>query len=83
MPSPIAARRLQLLAAARREGPAFHRLDPARLRFHLGTSFADLRVPVQVADDAAAILRAACDQIGLLLATHHRRLLPPEELDRL
>jgi hypothetical protein len=80
---PIAARRLRILAEARAQGEPFLSIDPARLRFQLGTSHADLRVPVDLAGDAAAIVRSAVDQIGLLLATHHGRFVPPEELDRL
>ena len=83
MPSQLAGRRLVILAAARSAGPAFARIDPARLRFHLGTSLADLRVPVQVAPDASAIVRAAADQIGLLLSTYHKRFVEGDELDRL
>ncbi len=83
MPSAHAARRLAILASARVAGPAFARIDPARLRFHLGTSLADLRVPVQVAPDASAIVRAAADQIGLLLSTHHKHFVSGDELDRL
>ena len=59
------------------------RLDPARLRFHLGTSLADLRVPVELADDAATLVRGATAQLGLLLSTQAARHLPAEELDRL
>jgi hypothetical protein len=81
--APIAARRLRILAEARSQGEAFLRIDPARLRFQLGTSHADLRIPVDLAADAAAIVRTAADQAGLLLATHHGRFVPPEELDRL
>ena len=80
---PIAARRLRILAEARAKGEPFLSIDPARLRFQLGTSHADLRVPVDLAFDAAAIVRGAVDQIGLLLATHHGRFVPPEKLDRL
>jgi hypothetical protein len=81
--APIAARRLRILAEARSQGEGFLRFDPARLRFQLGTSHADLRIPVDLAADAAAIVRTAADQVGLLLATHHGRFVPPEELDRL
>jgi hypothetical protein len=80
---PIAARRLRILAEARAQGEPFLSIDPARLRFQLGTSHADLRVPVDLDGDAAAIVRSAVDQIGLLLATHHGRFVPPAELDRL
>ena len=81
--APIAARRLRILAEARAQGEGFLTLDPGRLRFQLGTSLADLRVPVDLAADATTIVRNAVDQAGLLLATHHGRFVPPEELDRL
>jgi hypothetical protein len=81
--APIAARRLRILAVAREQGEPFLRLDPARLRFQLGTSHADLRVPVELAADAAAIVRGAVDQLGLLLSIQHGRFLPAAELDRL
>ena len=83
MSSPLAARRLQIFAAARAAGPSFGSIDPARLRFHLGTSLADLRVPVHVAPDAAALVRGATEEIGLLLSTHHKRFVPSDELDSL
>jgi hypothetical protein len=81
--SPIAARRLQVLAAARREGEAFARIDPARLRFHLGASLADLQVPIQVESGAVALVQAAAEQAGIALTVHHKRFVPPEELDRI
>ncbi len=52
---PIAARRLRILAEVRERGEPFLRLDPARLRFQLGTSHADLRVPVELSPDAVAL----------------------------
>ena len=81
--APIAARRLRILAVAQEQGEPFLRLDPARLRFQLGTSHADLRIPVELAPDAAAIVRGAVDQLGLLLSIQHGRFLPAAELDRL
>lgn len=80
---PIAARRLRILAEARERGEPFLRLDPSRLRFQLGTSHADLRVPVELSADAVALVRGAVDQLGLLLATHHARFLPKGALDPL
>jgi hypothetical protein len=81
--APIAVRRLRILAEARAQGEPFLRLDPARLRFQLGTSHADLRVPVELSADAAALVRGAVDQLGLLLSVQHGRFLPADELDRL
>ncbi|MFL5272027.1 MAG: hypothetical protein ACJ79E_08180, partial [Anaeromyxobacteraceae bacterium] len=79
----VAARRTALLAAARAGRGDLARLDPARLRFSLGTSIADVRVPVQVAPDAAAIVSGAAVELALLLAAQHRRFLPADDLDRL
>jgi hypothetical protein len=83
VPSPVAARRLELHAAARSDPAGFLRLDRAGLRFSLGTSLADLAIPIEVAADARAIVRGAAAEIALLLATHHRRLAGADELDRL
>ncbi|MCK7512106.1 MAG: hypothetical protein MZV70_54075 [Desulfobacterales bacterium] len=47
--SPVAARRLELVAAARAEPLGFLRFEPGKLRFSLGTSLADLAVPVELA----------------------------------
>jgi hypothetical protein len=81
--SPVAARRLELCAAARLDPQAFLRFDRARLRFSLGTSLADLSIPVELSADARAIVRAEAAEVALLLATHHKRYLPADELDRL
>ena len=83
MPAPVAARCLEIFAAARGEPGAFLRLDPGRLRFSLGTSLADFAVPVQVAADASGIVRAAAMELALLLASHHRGHLAADDLDRL
>jgi hypothetical protein len=83
VPAPVAARRLEVLAAARADPAAFLRFDPARLRFSLGTSLADLTVPVEVAADARAIVNGAAAELAMLLATHHKRLVPADELDQL
>ncbi|HTN51765.1 MAG TPA: hypothetical protein VML50_05135 [Anaeromyxobacter sp.] len=83
MPSPIAARRLEVFAAARAEGAAFLRFDPAQLRFSLGTSLADLAIPVEVAADARAIVQGAAAEAAVLLTSHHRAFVPADDLDRL
>jgi hypothetical protein len=83
MASAAAERRLALLRAAAAGGGELVRLDPARLRFSLGTSLADVRVPVHVAPDAAAIVRAAAVELALLLVTQHRAFVPSDDLDRI
>jgi len=82
VPSPLAARRLEIHAAARREPASFLRIDPASVRFHLGTSLADFSVPVRIAPDAAGIVAGAATEVALLLATHHR-FVPEDDRDRL
>ena len=83
MSNQAADRRLEILAAAQAGGPGFLQLEPGGLRFSLGTSLADLSVPVEVAPDARAIVRAAAVEVALLLVHQHQRLVPAEELDRL
>jgi hypothetical protein len=80
---PTAARRHQILAAAGPDPAAFLRPEPGRLRFSLGTSLADVAIPMELAADAGAIVRGAAAEVALLLATQHRRYLPADELDRL
>jgi hypothetical protein len=82
VPSPLAARRFEIHAAARRDPASFARIDPASVRFHLGTSLADFAVPIRIAPDARAILHAAAAEVALLLGTHHR-FVPEDDRDRL
>lgn len=83
MPSALAARRLEIHAAARADPAGFLRLEAAGVRFSLGTSVADFALPVALADDAAAIVHGAAGEIALLLATHHRAFVPTDDLDAL
>ncbi|HET9598990.1 MAG TPA: hypothetical protein VFP65_25685 [Anaeromyxobacteraceae bacterium] len=83
MPSEAAERRRELFRAARAGAGELVRLDPGRLRFSLGTSLADVRVPVRVAPDAAGIVRAAAGELALLLVTQHREFVPTDDLDRI
>ncbi len=83
MPTPLAERRLEIYAAARADLAGFLRFQRERLRCALGTSVADLVIPVEVAADARAIVRSAATEIALLLATHHRAFVPAEALDAL
>ncbi len=83
MPSAIAARRLEIYSAARADPAAFLRLEREGLRFSLGTSIADLAVPVLIAADARAIVHGAISDAALLLSTHHRGFVPPDDVDRL
>jgi hypothetical protein len=83
MPSAVASRRKEILAAARSSLADFVRLDPTRLRFSLGTTPGDPRIPVQVAPDARGIVRGAAADLGLLLSTTHRAFISSDDFDRL
>ena len=80
---PVAARRLEVHAAARGDLAGFLRLDPQRLRFSLGTSLAEVSVPIEVSSDAASIVRGSGVELALLLTSHHRRFVAGDDLDRL
>jgi hypothetical protein len=81
--SPLAARRLEIFSAARLDPAGFVRFEPGRVRFSLGTSLADLAIPVELSADAQGIVRGAAAEIALLLTTHHRAFVPADDLDRL
>ncbi len=83
MPSPLASRRLEVYAAARSDPGGFLGFTRDRLRFSLGTSLADLSVPVEIAEDARGIVRSAATEIALLLSTQHRDFVPGDDVDRL
>ena len=59
------------------------RLDGRELRFHLGTSLADLRVPVHVDAALEATLVAAVRDLVFLLALRHRPALRENDYDQL
>ncbi|HET7754648.1 MAG TPA: hypothetical protein VFK85_12130, partial [Anaeromyxobacteraceae bacterium] len=82
MRSPVASRRLALVAAARSRRAEFLHVDPSKLRFSLGTSLGDLRIPVHIAPDAEAIVRGAAAELALLLSANHR-FVPPDARDGL
>jgi len=59
------------------------RLDGRTLRFHLGTSLADLRVPVALGGDLRRAFTAAVRDLYFLLCVRHRPLLKESEFDQL
>jgi len=79
----VAQRRRELFAAARSEREDFVRLDPSRLRFSLGTTPGDPRVPVQVTAEASALVHSAAADLALFLSTAHRHFVAADDLDRL
>jgi hypothetical protein len=74
--------RLRKLAAGRAMSDAL-RLDGNALRFHLGTSLADLRVPVSLAPSVLEPFAAAVRDLVYLLAQRHRALFKQAEQDQL
>ena len=83
-----AEERLELIARLRASAPGGSlpdalRLDARSLRFHVGTSLADLRVPVHVDAGIHGALRAAVRDLFFLLAMRHRTVLRQNEYDRL
>lgn len=83
-----AEERLDLIARLRRQLPDRSlsdslRLDGRALRFHLGTSLADLRVPVRLEDSVQDALHAAVRDLFFLLSLRHRTALRANEYDRL
>ena len=83
-----AEERLDLIARLRGQVPGRSltdtlRLDGRVLRFHLGTSLADLRVPVHVEPAVEQALRAAVRDLFFLLCVRHRAALRANEYDRL
>jgi hypothetical protein len=83
-----AEERLELIARLRRTAPGRSlsdalRLDGRALRFHLGTSLADLRVPVHVDESVRRAVNAGIRDLFFLLSLRHRAALRPNEYDRL
>ena len=83
-----AEERLELIARLRASAPGGSlsdalRLDARGLRFHLGTSLADLSVPVHVDPSIHGAFRAAVRDLFFLLALRHRAALRQSEYDRL
>jgi len=80
--------RLDLVSGLRRQAPGrslsdLLRLDGRSLRFHVGTSLADLRVPVHVEAGVEQTVRTAVRDLFFLLSLRHRAALRPNEYDRL
>lgn len=82
MDSPVAQRRLELARMSRGRAGELLRLEPGRLRFSLGVSLADLRLPFHITPDAAAILPQSARQLALMLLVRHRDLVTTSEYDR-
>lgn len=83
-----AEERLDLIARLRRQMPGRSltdtlRLDGRSLRFHVGTSLADLRVPVHVTAEMQETFRAAVRDLFFLLCIRHRAGLREHEYERL
>jgi hypothetical protein len=80
--------RLSLIGRLRSEQPDRSLADALRfdgnaLRFHLGTSLADLRIPVHVDEGLRDVVQAAARDLFFLLTVRHRTLLREAEHDKL
>ena len=64
-------------------GPDALKLDGRALRFHVGTSLADVRVPVHLDPEVGAALVAAARDLFFLLCARHRAALRENEYDQL
>src|SRR6266446_5216259 len=83
-----AEERFELIARLRRSAPGRSLPDALRpnaraLRFHLGTSLADLRVPVHVDESVRSVVQTAVRDLFFLLSVRHRAALRANEYDRL
>ena len=83
MASPIPLHRIELAIALRGLGPKPFALRRERLRFCLGVSAADLRVPFHLTAGAQHILNQSARQLAMTLASRHRGLASREELAQL
>jgi hypothetical protein len=80
--SPIAQRRLELVTQLHGRASELLRLEPGRLRFSLGVSLADLRLPFHITPEAAALFPQGARQLAMMLLSRHRDLVSTGEFDR-
>ena len=83
MRTPIADRRLELVSVLGKRAGDLFRLERGKLRFALGTSLADLKLPFHVTPETAGFISQAALQLVVLLTARHKALLPPDDYDRL
>ncbi|QRO00430.1 hypothetical protein JRI60_16055 [Archangium violaceum] len=81
MASPIARRRFELVTELHGRAGELLRLEPGRLRYSLGTSLAELRLPFHITPEAAALFPQSARQLALMLVSRHRELLSEGEFD--
>lgn len=74
--------RLELISAFRSGAVQLPRFEPARLRFSLGSSLADLKIPYEITQDAERIFTWAGVQLVAMLVSRHRAQLTRGEFDR-
>ena len=81
--------RLELFARLRKQAqsaraiPDLLRPDPERLRFRLGTSLADTKIPFHLGAELREALGRAAEDLFFLVSVRHRQAIPVEEFDRL
>lgn len=83
MASPLPLHRIELATALIGLGPKPFALRRERLRFCLGISAADLRVPFHLTPGAQHILTQSARQLAMTLASRHRGLATREEVEQL
>ncbi len=81
MQNPVAARRTELARAFATRACELPRLEHTRLRFSLGTSISELKVPFHVSADASRIFAAAARQLAFLLLSRHRDQVTEDDFD--
>ncbi|MFY0529985.1 hypothetical protein ACN28I_44735 [Archangium gephyra] len=80
--SPIAQRRVELAGQFHGRTSELLRLEPGRLRFSLGVSLAELRLPFHITPEAAALFPQGVRQLAVMLLSRHRDLVSTGEFDR-
>ena len=82
MASPIAQRRFELVGQLHGRMAEIQRLDASRLRFSLGVSLTDVRLPFHITPEAAALFPLGARQLAVMLLSRHRDLVSEGEFDR-
>lgn len=80
--SPSGELRIELCSAFRAGAVKLPDLEARKLRFSLGSSLADLKVPYEITPDALRIFTWSAVQLAVMLVSRHRAMLPRGEFDR-
>ncbi|MBX5481175.1 MAG: hypothetical protein IRZ16_04895 [Myxococcaceae bacterium] len=80
--SPAGELRIELCSAFRAGAVKLPELEPRRLRYALGSSIADLKIPYEITADAVRIVTFGAVQLAVMLVARHKDVLPRGEFDR-